>query len=77
MNNWFRYSDSACIGSVPAFGMVFCSMQVLHPPPLSMRPTGVLEGTPKAGFNHTWAWGENYKMDNDLLMIFQREMVRQ
>ena len=42
-----------------------------------MRPTGVLEGTPKAGFNYTWAWGENYKMDNDLLMIFQREMVRQ
>lgn len=45
MSNWFRYSDSAGTGSVPASGVVLYSVQVLHPPPLSVRPTVVLKGT--------------------------------
>lgn len=77
MNNWFRYINSVSVGSVPAYGMVLCSVQVLRPPPLSVGPTVVLEGIPGAGFNHSWAWEEYCEMDNNLLKIFQREAVRQ
>lgn len=70
---WFRGSDSACSGPVPAAGMMLYSVLPL---PLLVRPTVVLDGAlnqelPEVGME------EHHETDNALLKVPQSKVVRQ